>query len=101
MVCILMPEAKVLVVQLSLTLQPHGLYVACQAPLSMDSLGKNTGVCSRSLLQGIFLTQGLKLGLLHCKQILYHLSHQISALILIIYFCLITLDLICSSFLVS
>ena len=53
MVCFLMPEVKVLVVQLSLTLQPHGLYVACQAPLSMDSQGKNTGVCSHSLLQGI------------------------------------------------
>ena len=25
---------------------------------------------------GIFLTQGLNLGLLHCMQILYHLSHQ-------------------------
>ena len=29
-----------------------------------------------SLLQGIFLIQGLNLGLLHCRQILYHLSHQ-------------------------
>ena len=29
-----------------------------------------------SFLQGIFLTQGSNLGLLHCKQILYHLSHQ-------------------------
>ena len=29
-----------------------------------------------SLLQGIFLTQVLNLGLLHCRQILYHLSHQ-------------------------
>ena len=75
MVCILMSEVKVLVVQLSLTLQPRGLYVARQAPLSMDSLGKNTRVCSHSLLQGIFLTQGSKLGLLHCKQILYH-RHQ-------------------------
>ena len=28
------------------------------------------------LLQGIFLTQGLNLGLLHCRQTLYHLSHQ-------------------------
>ena len=28
------------------------------------------------LLQRIFLTQGLNLGLLHCRQILYHLSHQ-------------------------
>ena len=29
-----------------------------------------------SLLQGIFLTQGSNLGLLHCRWILYHLSHQ-------------------------
>ena len=29
-----------------------------------------------SLLQGIFLTQGSNLGLLHYRQILYHLSHQ-------------------------
>ena len=26
--------------------------------------------------RGIFLTQGLNPGLLHCRQILYHLSHQ-------------------------
>ena len=26
--------------------------------------------------RGVFLNQGLKLGLLHCRQILYHLSHQ-------------------------
>ena len=35
-----------------------------------------TGVGSYSLLQGIFPTQGLNLGLLPCRQILYHLSHQ-------------------------
>ena len=29
-----------------------------------------------ALLQGIFLTQGSNLGLLHCRQILYYLSHQ-------------------------
>ena len=29
-----------------------------------------------SLLQGIFPTQGLNQGLLHCRQVLYHLSHQ-------------------------
>ena len=29
----------------------------------------------RSLLQGIFLTQGLNLSLLHCRQILYQLSY--------------------------
>ena len=31
---------------------------------------------SHSLLQGIFPTQGSNLGLLHCRQILYHLNHQ-------------------------
>ena len=50
--------------------------VACQAPLSMDSPGKNAGVGSHSLLQGIFPTQGLKADLLHCRQILYCLSYR-------------------------
>ena len=31
---------------------------------------------SHLLFQGIFLTQGSNLGLLHCRWILYHLSHQ-------------------------
>ena len=38
--------------------------------------GKNTGVGCHSFLQGIFPTQGSNLGLLHCRQILYLLSHQ-------------------------
>ena len=38
--------------------------------------GKNTGVGCHFLLQEIFPTQGLNLGLLHCRQTLYHLSHQ-------------------------
>ena len=38
--------------------------------------GKNTGVGSPSLLQGIFPTQGSNPGLLHCRQMLYCLSHQ-------------------------
>ena len=41
-----------------------------------DSPGKNTGVGCQALLQGIFPTQGSNPGLLHCRQILYHLSHQ-------------------------
>ena len=41
-----------------------------------NSPGKNTGVGIHSLLQGIFPTQGLNLGLLHCGQILYCLSHK-------------------------
>ena len=38
--------------------------------------GKTTGVGCHSLFQGIFPTQGLKLHLLHCRQILDHLSHE-------------------------
>ena len=41
-----------------------------------NSPGKNTRVGNLSLLQEIFLTQDLNLGLLHCRQVLYHLSHQ-------------------------
>ena len=59
-------------------LGPHGLIDCSLARLLClwNSLGKNTGVGSHSLLQGIFLTQGLNSGLTHCRQILYHLSHQ-------------------------
>ena len=48
----------------------------CSLPGSClwDSPGRNTGVACHFPLQRIFLTQGLNLGLLHCKQILYHLS---------------------------
>ena len=31
---------------------------------------------SHSLLQGVSLTQGLNLGPLYCRQILYHLSYE-------------------------
>ena len=47
-----------------------------------DSPGKNTGVGCHALLQGIFPTQGLNPGPLHCRQILYHMSHQGSLRIL-------------------
>ena len=40
------------------------------------SPGKNTGVGCHSLLQGIFPTQGSSRGFLHCRWILYRLSHQ-------------------------
>ena len=36
---------------------------------------KNTGVGSLSLLSGIFLTQELNWGLLHCRGILYQVRH--------------------------
>ena len=41
-----------------------------------DFPSKNTGVGCHFLLHGIFLTQGLNLGLLQCRQILYQLSYQ-------------------------
>ena len=41
-----------------------------------DFPGENTGVGCHFLLQEIFPTQGLKPGLPHCRQMLYHLSHQ-------------------------
>ena len=44
--------------------------------------GQNTRVGSLSLLQGIFPNQGLDPGIPHCRQILYHLSHQGSPRIL-------------------
>ena len=51
--------------------------VACTKLLhSWDFLGKSTGVGCHFLLQGIFPTQGSNPNLLHCRQTLYHLSHQ-------------------------
>ena len=52
--------------------------IDCSPPGSCpwNSPGKNTGMGSYSFLQGIFLTQRLHSGLLHCTQILYLLGHQ-------------------------
>ena len=69
----------------SCLLHCHPQTRAHQAPLSMHSLGKNTGMSCHALLQGIFPTQGPNLSLLHCRQILYCLSHQGSH-----FFCLLT-----------
>ena len=41
-----------------------------------NSPGQNTRVGILSLLQGIFPTQGSNPGLLHCRRILYQLSHK-------------------------
>ena len=60
--------------------------------MQMDSLpskppGKleNTGVGNLSFLQGIFLTQELNQGILHCRRILYQLSYQESPTLTIYY----------------
>ena len=57
------------------TLQPHGLW-STRLLCPWDSPGKNTGDGCHALLLGIFPTQEMNLGLLHCRQILYCLSHQ-------------------------
>ena len=61
---------------MSSSLRPHGL---CSP---WNSSGQDTGVGSLSLLQGIFPTQRSNRGLLHCRQILYQLSHKGSPTIL-------------------
>ena len=68
--------AVALVAQLSSTLCDP---MDCNLPGFSDhgaSPGKNTGAGCHSLLQRIFPTEGLNQGLLHCRWILYHLSHQ-------------------------
>ena len=57
------------------TLWPHGLWPA-RLLCPWDSPGKDVGVDCHSLLQKILLTQGLNPGLLHCSQILYHVSYR-------------------------
>ena len=57
------------------SLQPHGLQptrILCP----WDFPGKDSGVGCHFLLQGIFPTQGLNPGLLHCREILYQLSYK-------------------------
>ena len=56
------------------TLRPHGLQPT-RLLSPWNSPGNITGVGCHSFLQGIFPTQGSNLHLLHCRQILYHLSH--------------------------
>ena len=66
---------KALVAQSGLTLRPQGLEptrILCP----WNSPGKNTGAGCHSLLKGLFPTQGLSLGPLPCRQILYRLSRQ-------------------------
>ena len=57
------------------SLWPHGLYPA-RLFCPWNPPGKNTGVVCHALLQEIFPIQGSNPGLLHCRQILYHLSHE-------------------------
>ena len=54
-------------------------HMDCSLPGSSvpgDSPGWNIGMSCLALLQGIFPTQGLNPGLLHCRQILYQQTYQ-------------------------
>ena len=55
---------------MSKSLQPYGLYSPWNYP------GQNTRVGSLSLLQEILPTQGSNPRLMHCRWILYQLSHR-------------------------
>ena len=60
-------------------LQPHGLYSPPGSSVHGDSPGKKTGVGCHALHQGVFPTQGLNPGLLHCSfadEFFYPLSHR-------------------------
>ena len=57
------------------SLQPHGL-LSTRLLCPWDFPGKNTRVGCHFLLQELFPTQGLNLGLPHCRHTLYRLSHQ-------------------------
>ena len=57
------------------SLWPHGLWLT-RLLCPWDFPGKNPGVGSHSLLQGLLPIQGSNSGLLHFRQILYCLSYQ-------------------------
>ena len=63
-----------------MTLLPHELQpIRLLCPL--DFAGNSTGVDCHFLLQRIFPTQRSNPGLPHCRQTLYHLSHQESLIL--------------------
>ena len=72
----------VLVAQLCLTLDPMDSPPG--SPVNRILQARIPEVGCHALLQGIFPTQGSNPGLLHCRQILYHLSHQGSPCFLLI-----------------
>ena len=57
-------------------LRSHGLYIARQVPLSTRLPRQEYWSGLPFSSPGVFLTQGSNSGLPHCRQMLYHLSHQ-------------------------
>ena len=83
-----MEEVEVLVTQLCPALCDP-MTIARLAPLSTGFPRQEYRVGCHSLLWGIFPTQGSNPGLLHCRQILYHLNHP--PLYDYVHFCPLTL----------
>ena len=69
----------------NLRTEPRSPALLDSLPTELPGKPKNTGMGSLSLLQGIFLTQELNWGLLHCRQILYQLSYEGSPIITMLY----------------
>ena len=57
-------------------IEPRSSSLQADSLLAEPGKPKNVGVASLSLLQGIFPTQESNSGLLHCRRILYQMSHQ-------------------------
>ena len=77
-ICVLLiseVKMKLLVTQSCLTLC-HPMDCSGMGSSVMEFSRQEYWMGSHFLLQGIFLTQGLNLGFLHCRQILYHLNYQ-------------------------
>ena len=70
------PQCRRILHQLSHWGSPGMLEWVASPFSSRSSRPRNAGVGSLSLLQGVFLTQELNRGLLHCRRILYQPSHQ-------------------------
>ena len=75
-------ESESEVAQSCPTLCDHGDHMDCIRLLHpWDFPGKSTRVDCHFLLQGIFPTQGSNPSLPHCREMLYHLSHQATWLV--------------------
>ena len=71
----LLSSSSISAIRVVSSLHPHGLW-QLQVPLSTEFSRQEYWSGLPFPSPGIFLTQGLNLGLQHCRQILYHLSHQ-------------------------
>ena len=76
MLLFLCPRVVVISVTKSCSILVTPWTLAHQAPMFVGLPSQEYWVGCHFLLQGIFLTPGLNLGHLYCRQILYHLSHQ-------------------------